>query len=230
MLKVVQCWDDGVATDIRLIEILRKYNAKATFNLCPGALEEERIPPYWAQPGYNGWSCRGFFGGHVGKNELYDLYHDFQVASHCWMHECAGVVPDDEFIRAAMDARKYLEDLFGRSCPGFAWPCSRNTPETCELLRENGFAYARIVGTTDDVTAYEDPMLLCPSCHFQDRDFYQRYENAKKTGVFYFWGHTYEMMDSPRMWDQLEQKIRWITDDPESQWADVIDIIGSVSR
>ena len=30
-MKVVQCWDDGVVTDIRLIEILRKYNAKATF-------------------------------------------------------------------------------------------------------------------------------------------------------------------------------------------------------
>ena len=26
MIKVAQCWDDGVATDIRLTEILRKYN------------------------------------------------------------------------------------------------------------------------------------------------------------------------------------------------------------
>ena len=31
MIRVAQCWDDGVATDIRLTEILRKYNAKATF-------------------------------------------------------------------------------------------------------------------------------------------------------------------------------------------------------
>ena len=31
MVKVAQCWDDGVATDIRLIDILHKYNAKATF-------------------------------------------------------------------------------------------------------------------------------------------------------------------------------------------------------
>ena len=30
MIKVAQCWDDGVATDIPLTEILRKYNAKAT--------------------------------------------------------------------------------------------------------------------------------------------------------------------------------------------------------
>ena len=44
MIKVAQCWDDGVATDIRLIEILRKYNAKATFNLCPGLIPEKLEP------------------------------------------------------------------------------------------------------------------------------------------------------------------------------------------
>ena len=140
-MKVVQCWDDGVTTDLRLIEILYKYNAKATFNLCPGTLEDERVESHWAEPGYNGWSHKGFFGGHVGKKELYDVYKDFQVASHCWTHECAGRVPDDVFIKAAVDARKYLEDLFGRECRGFAWPCSCNTPETCDLLRENGFRY-----------------------------------------------------------------------------------------
>ena len=43
MIRVAQCWDDGVATDIRLTEILRKYNAKATFNLCPGLIEDDTI-------------------------------------------------------------------------------------------------------------------------------------------------------------------------------------------
>ena len=35
-MKVVQCWDDGVVNDVRLTNLLRKYNAKATFNLNPG--------------------------------------------------------------------------------------------------------------------------------------------------------------------------------------------------
>ncbi len=34
-LRVVQCWDDGDLGDIRLCEILRKYGAKASFNLNP---------------------------------------------------------------------------------------------------------------------------------------------------------------------------------------------------
>ena len=223
-MLVVQCWDDGVTTDMRLIELLYKYDAKATFNLCPGNMNDERIPAHWAEQGYSGWSHKGFFGGQIGKKELFSVYKDFQVASHCWKHENAGVSSDDEFIKAAVDARKYLEDVFGRECRGFAWPCSRNTPETCDLLRENGFAYARLVGETDNVMGYTDPMLLTPSCHFQDRQFYARYEAAKKTGVFYFWGHTYEMMDSPGMWGQLEQKLSYISKDPDAVWADVIDL------
>ena len=31
MVKVACCWDDGVVNDIRLISLLRKYKAKATF-------------------------------------------------------------------------------------------------------------------------------------------------------------------------------------------------------
>ena len=68
-------------------------------------------------------------------------------------------------------------------------------------------------------------MLLTPSCHFQAKDFYARYEKAKETGVFYFWGHTYEMMDSEGMWNQLEQKIAFISQDEDAEWADVIDIV-----
>ena len=40
MIHVAMCWDDGPATDIRLAEIFRKYEAKATFNLCPQLIKD----------------------------------------------------------------------------------------------------------------------------------------------------------------------------------------------
>ena len=70
MIRVAQCWDDGRATDIRLIEILRKYNAKATFNLVPGGMEENTIAPCWLPQRHEGPSHLGFRGGKVGKTEL----------------------------------------------------------------------------------------------------------------------------------------------------------------
>ena len=226
MIKVAQCWDDGVATDIRLIEILHKYNAKATFNLCPGTLAEETVKPFWTDPVlHTGWSHNGFRGGAVGKKDLKAVYSGFQVASHCWKHETAGWVSDEEFIKAATDARSFLEDVFQQECRGFAWPNGKHTPETERLLAEAGFRYGRTTANLADVTSNENPLALASSCHFHNWQFWKIFEEAKKTGVFYFWGHSYEMMDSPGMWQQLEDKIAWISRDPEAEWADVIDIV-----
>jgi len=225
-MKVVQCWDDGVVTDIRLTEMLRKYGAKATFNLNIGLHTPERKPAVWVHdPNYPSWTHLGYIGGKVGLNELKEVYDGFQVASHCWMHENAGWIPDDKFLEAAMGPRKFLEDLFQRDCRGFAWPCGRFTPETCKLMHEAGFAYGRTCMNTDDVTDCADTMALATNCHFQNNDFYRKYEAAKAAGVFYFWGHSYETLDYEQLWLQLEDKIRYITEDPESEWADVIDIV-----
>jgi len=225
MVKVMQCWDDGVVNDIRLTELLRKYKAKATFNLNPGLHKEQRTEPRWAPKGYIGWSYKGYLDGKLSKGELTEVYSGFQVASHCTHHEVAGTLPDTQFLQAALDARHYLEDLFQRPCPGFAWPCARYTQELADALLDAGFAYGRVVENTDNVADCKHPLILKPSCHFQDNDFYQRYEKAKQeNNIFYFWGHSYEMMDANGLWDQLEKKLQYIAEDTDAVWYDVADI------
>ena len=224
-VKVAQCWDDGVATDIRLVEILRKYNAKATFNLCPGKIPEATVPYGWTDTTGRDWSIKGFSSGHVGKNDLKAVYAGFQVASHCWDHENPLKTAPEDFLKAAVDARKFLEDLFQRECRGFAWPYGQHTPETERLLTDAGFRYGRTTANTDDVTRCGNPLALAPNCHFLNTRFWQIFEEAKKTGVFYFWGHTYEMMDCPQIWERFELAIRLLSEDPEVEWVDVIDLV-----
>jgi hypothetical protein len=231
MVKVAQCWDDGVATDIRLIEILRKYNAKATFNLCPGRFQAERIEAHWRDTPGREWSIRGFTGGLVGKNELLKVYDDFQVASHCWCHETVGRgVSDADFLKAAVDARNFLEDLFQRECRGFAWPCGQHSPETEHMLEEAGFRYGRTTGNVADVTACANPLALDSNCHFMNTSFWKIFEDAKPTGVFYFWGHSYEMMDCPQFWSRFELMIKTLSEDPDVEWVDVIDLVPLCKR
>ena len=224
-VKVAQCWDDGVATDIRLTEIFRKYHAKATFNLCPGIMADERVEPHWRTPEGRNWAINGFTGGHVGKNELVKIYDGFQVASHCWKHENPVQTAPEDFLKAAVDARKFLEDTFQRECRGFAWPYGQHTPETERLLTEAGFRYGRTTGNTDDVTRCGNLLAFDSSCHFLNRNFWQIFEEAKKTGVFYFWGHSYEMMDCPQIWERFELAIRLLSEDPDVEWVDVIDLV-----
>lgn len=226
MVKVAQCWDDGVVTDIQLVEILRRWKAKATFNLNPGFHGEERNGPSWAPKGHIGWSHRGFWGGKLAAGELREVYGGFQVASHNMRHETAGAVPDPVFVQSAVDARHFLEDLFQQECRGFAWPGGKYTRSTADALRERGFAYGRTTFSVERVFPCEHPLEFHPNCHFQDHRFYEHYARAKaENGVFYFWGHSYEMFDSPGLWRQFEDKIQFIHDDPDAVWVDVVDLM-----
>ena len=219
------CWDDGVFTDVKAIEIFKARKAKATFNLCPGIPEAEDILPSWI-PLTAGWSFKGFKGGYVGLNNYRKIYGDFQVASHCWKHETVGRCTHAEFMEGALKAKNWLENTFQKPCTGFAWPCGANSPEAIADLRKAGITYARGTSKSADLAADNSTVMnISTNCHFQDRDFLDKYEAAKKgCGLFYFWGHTYEMLDYDKLYDQLDQKIKYISEDPEAEWVDVVDL------
>ena len=221
MIKVAQCWDDGVLNDIRLTELCRKYKAKATFNLNPALHEaDKRITAGWffGNPGY----CPG----KLAWSEVKDVYDGFEVASHTMNHRNAGVVDDKVFVAEAKAARDILEDLFQKECPGFAWPCGVYTERTVDMLAEAGFAYGRTIENTDRVSGYKHPMILHSSCHFLNKDFWNIFERAGETdGVFYFWGHSYEMMNDENLWRNFEDNLRRLSENPEVCWVTVVDLV-----
>lgn len=223
-MKVVQCWDDGVLTDIRLTELLRKYNAKATFNLNPGGMNSDhRTESKWITDGT--WSYNGFRCGKLSQKDIADIYDGFELASHCWKHENADSMPVDQWIKTAVDARNFLEDIVQKPCTGFAWPCGVHTPETRQALREHGFTYGRTVDDVTFVTDCDDVMAMPVNVHFLRWQFFERYEKAKECGVFYFWGHSYELMNYEELWQHFEERLKFINDDPDSEWANINDII-----
>lgn len=226
-IKVVQCWDDGVINDMKVVELCRKYGAKATFNLNPGLMGDERGEISWCGTGKNAWNYHGFACGKLAKKDIGEVYEGFEVASHCWKHENADSMPAEEWIQRAISARKFLEDIVQKPCLGFAWPCGRTTPETAKALREAGFAYGRTTVNSRNITSCADTMLLPSNCHFQNNQFYSLYEAAKEAGeeVFYFWGHSYEMYEYDKLWEQYEMKLQYISNDPDAQWANVVDIV-----
>ena len=231
--KVCTCWDDGVLNDAPLAGLFRKYGAKATFNLNPGLMGQERTQSVWVAPGdASSWSCRGFRTGKLSLRNIPEVYVGFELASHCWKHENADTLPPEKWIECAVSARKYLEDVVQKPCTGFAWPCGIYTDDTVAALRAAGFSYGRSTKNTADALGDNpEPMALKSSCHFQATDFWRRYEDAKaKGGVFYFWGHSYEMFDYKRFWDQMEGALRYIAEDPDAEWIDVVDFARMLAK
>ena len=220
MIKVCQCWDDGVLNDVKVAELCRKYNAKATFNLNPGLHRgNERLT--------EGWMFRdtGYCPGKLAWKEMPEVYKGFEIAAHGMSHLNAGFIADEVFVADAVAARKVLEDHFQQECRGFAWPCGRYTPGTCAMMHEAGFAYGRTTRYVESVLPCEDFMQLSSNCHFMNPNFWEIFEKARPSGVFYFWGHSYEMMEDDALWQAYEDKLRRLNEDPEVEWINVVDLV-----
>ncbi len=213
-MTVVQCWDDGVTADARLVEILRRHKARATFNLNAARHEPERR------------FVRRFKDAEVwqlGWNEMRALYAGFGIANHSLSHPHLEQISIEEARRDIAEGRDRLEQFFGRPVTGFAYPFGTYNDAVKAAVRETGHVYARTTGKVERPFPPEDPMAFHPCCHFLAPDFWERYEKARSGGVFYFWGHSYEMV-AEAMWAEFEAKVERIGADETARWGDLAEL------
>jgi len=214
VMKVVQCWDDGVSSDITLMDILRKHNAKATFNLNAGLHKKERSAK---------WEYKENVVQTLGWNEMKEVYDGFAIANHSLTHPLLDKIPVEEARKDIVEGRKRLQDFFDAPISGFVYPCGAYNETVMDLLRDAGHIYARTTQNAAQAFPPDDAMAFHPTCKFDSEDFWNHYEKARECGVFYFWGHSYELING-EMWKKFEDKIKRITADEESCWVDVVDL------
>lgn len=215
MMTVVQCWDDGVASDARLTGILRRHGAKATFNLNAGRHETERKSA--------GWAHRNVPVERLGLNEMKSVYDGFTIANHSLTHPSLAKIPIEAARREILEGRDRLQQFFEQPVLGFAYPNGSYDDGVMEAVLEAGHIYARTTGSVEHPFPPERPMAFHPCCHFLVPDFWTRYEKARSGGVFYFWGHSYEIISEP-MWTAFEEMIARITADPDARWGHLPDL------
>ena len=216
-MKVVQCWDDCTTNDIRLCTLLRKHNAKATFNVNAGLHRKENK---------NGWTTRD--GLHIERLDwdiMPELYDGFTIASHGLTHQHMEKLPPDRLRHEIVHGRAQLQRHFKQDIPGFAYPFGGYNDTVKQALRDAGHLYARTCHNVDFPFPPADPMEFHPTCHFLAPDFWQRYEKARADtahphSVFYFWGHSYELTTEP-LWTAFDTLLHRIASDPSATWADL---------
>lgn len=212
-IKVVQCWDDGVHDDLRVMEILRKYGAKASFNLNAGIHKPTRE---------SGWKYRGVKDVYrLALPELTSAYEGFLVANHSLTHPHLEEIPITDAVREIREGRDRLEQIFGYAVVGFAYPFGTHNEAVRDAVRDAGHLYARTTENVADVFPPADPMAFASNCHFKNAEFWTRFEHVKQVGgVFYFWGHSYEIMDESE-WAAFDEQIDRLSADPAVVWTDL---------
>jgi len=209
-MKVIQCWDDGLASDVYLADMLSRHRAKATFCLNPGLYQRERS---------FGWIHENMEVWRLGIHELRNVYDGFEICSHSMTHPYLTGLSPDQLNREVRASRDMLEDIFQRCVLGFCYPFNVYDESAMKAVRSAGYIWARGNQHRDGTFPPADPFEFHPSCHVLDREFWVKYNHAKITnGVFFFWGHSCELINAS-MWENLERTLDRISSDPEAEWS-----------
>ncbi len=219
-MKLVQCWDDGVTTDARLVSLLRRFGARATFNLNAGLHARERR---------FGWLHHDSEVWRLGLDELREVYDGFAVANHTLTHPRLDQLPIEAARHEIREGRERLQALFDQPVRGFAYPFGTFDDAVAQAVRDAGHLYARTTRASEAGVGTVDAMAAEPSCHFLAHDFWQRFDRARPTGVFWFWGHSYELVDEA-MWTAFEACLARLCAEPGVQWCEPEELFDPKNR
>lgn len=204
-------YDDGVTQDIRLIELLNKYDLKCTFNLNSELLgtgrtlirENQRISHYKIHP-----------------NHVKSIYEGHEVAVHTLTHPHLPALDTDEIIRQVAQDRLNLSELVGYEVVGMAYPGGgeNNDDRTAAIIRENTpIRYCRTITCNGSFVPQENLHRFNPTAFHLDFDLLMQLGrqflemDAQTPQIFYIWGHSYEMDYRPDYWIRLEEFFQLIS-------------------
>lgn len=189
---VTLSYDDGVEEDIRLIEIMKQYGLKGTFNVNAGLEIEEdfEYPP------------EKKFGRRMTAARTVETYSQdcVEIALHALTHQWLDVMPAAQATYQVIKDREILESQFGRIVRGMAYPYGTFSNETVEILKYCGVAYCRTVKSTEKFDIPTDWLRLDPTCHHKNpklpeltkKFLDKKVSSNDKSLLFYLWGHAYE--------------------------------------
>jgi len=213
-------YDDGVDSDIRLIEILNKYGLKATFNVNSGIMAEEGAPA--SEPG----TYR-----RMSRSEMLKLYTDsgHEVAVHTLTHPFTNLIAPQEILHEVIEDRKNLEEMFGGIIRGMAYPMGTPsyTKEVDEILQASGIAYARTTESTESFFLPDNWLKLPATCHHNNprlMELAEQFLNMWYGGtMFYLWGHSYEFVTNNN-WEVIEEFAKKMSGHDDIWYATNIEI------
>ncbi|MBQ4065945.1 MAG: polysaccharide deacetylase family protein [Clostridia bacterium] len=210
-------FDDGITQDLRLIELLNKYNMKCcSFNLNTGL--------YGASWEWVGVSQNRPDVTHIRFTEeeiRTGIYDGFDVQVHTMTHP--SLIDFDNDVEGLkyqinQDADN-IEALFGIRPVGMAWPGGDGcySDRTIELVLEHtDIRFARGTTATNTYELPERFMKWMPTCAIFDPMVLLRAgafikAEAEEDMLFYVWGHSYDL-DIHNDWDTLEKLLQMMSE------------------
>ena len=196
-------YDDGLVTDVKMLEILNKYGIKCTFNVNYGFLNEDDFV-YPEIKSENMWT-------RLRKSHAVELFKNsgHEVAAHGFVHKSLGGCTVPEAMHDILHDRECLEKLFGTVVRGMAYANGSYDGRCAEYLPKCDICYSRTVDRTGKFDFPENWIYLHPTCHHDNPKLMELLdsflnEDFGDCKMFYLWGHSSEF-EVNNNWDVLEK-------------------------
>lgn len=214
-------FDDGLEQDKKVLELMKKYGLKGTFNLNSGMFglqgEVKGIGTFSFQDCEAGvrhhWPFSYVPHNRIPENEIRDVYADMEIATHGYRHEPLGKVKEDLMYNSINRDKENLEHLTGKKILGHAYASGSTSPAVERHLKAKGYLYARAVFPSGSFEFPENPLNFRPSSSVimgntmkLVKDFLAAKAEDRDL-LLYLWGHSYEMDygKGAASWDGLER-------------------------
>ena len=225
-LNITMSWDDGSPSDIRLAELLSKYNIASTF--------------YIPKKNSEGLSV-------LNNNEIRSIAEEFEIGAHTIDHVRLKKLSDSEHQYQIRHGKDWLEDVTGRSIYGFCYPGGVYNDRSIDAVIKAGYLYSRTTENFSDriFNNFEMPTTLQLFNHksyilllnilrskntaskflkyhkvlskksFLERfKFILKYAIENKLEYLHFWGHSWEL-DENNYWSDLEDVFKILDEHSE---------------
>lgn len=196
-------FDDGLTQDIKLIEILNKYNLKGTFNINSSLLGlKGEVHPFGETV-----SCI-----RVYPSQVKDIYRGHEVAVHTLTHPNLTTLDKETVVYQVEEDRKRLSELCGYEVVGMAYPCGgvNNDDRVAEIIKNNtGVKYSRTITSTFAFDEQKNLHRFNPSVFIMQEQIDEVVDRflateTDKPQLLYIWGHAYELDTTRMTWGRFE--------------------------
>lgn len=220
---VTLSYDDAVLEDFRLIDMMKQYGLKGTFNINSSHYREE---------GYYG-EGDSQIGRRMPMEKATALYgqEGIEPALHALTHPFLNYLSKPQIAYEIAKDRENLERQFGGIVRGMAYPNNSYSDDVIRVLEDCGIVYAR---TTESTKRFDIPtnwLRLNPTCHHNDpmlpeltKKFVEEApKDYRQPWLFYLWGHAYEFALNDN-WDVIETFAKAVSGKADIWYATNIEI------
>ena len=226
---VTTSWDDGYALDVRIAELLEKYNMQGTFYV-PIRNKEHSV---------------------MNTTTLKEISNQFEIGGHTVNHIYLNTLNKDDAKTEITECKAILENRIGKKVDAFCYPGGKFSQRDIDFVKDAGYLFGRTTrllhASTDmnhnlmdtTVQAYNHSSIVlmrhCIKHTFllpiiQDLLFYKGNKNFPKLaesfisrmmytgGVFHLWGHSWEI-EQFGLWKELETLLKMLAFNKEIAYS-----------